>query len=482
MNGINHKQAKRHMHADMDGLLDTHQRRDLEAHLHDCEACRAESESLSTLTARLQSGFHARWDTQNGPSTNVMANVHSQTRRIIMLNRINVGLRTLAGIAALLIFGFVITSVVSQLRNTSTGSSETNTTVPSIPAGLIAFVSRQDGNEEIYTMYTNGSELTNLTDNPAYDSFPAWSPDGTRLAFISDRLGQPEIFVMNADGSNVIQLTDVPDTASWWDPLSWSPDGQWLVASRIPSEMTWVDKGQVNLYVINTDGSGAAQITTNEVGHDMNPKWSLDGKYIAFLRTAYTQARIYSVHPDGSNLTALVLNINNEGIFDWAPNGQLYYLSTDVPCWTSNCVLMDEIGTINADGTNQKSLLTLKLRDPSCTSGSLILSPDGARMLIRFPFGCTSEGQVFIVNSDGTDFRELINLKNLNLSPGEWISQVNWSPDGKFVVFVAGKDPNQDIYILDVDKALHDPSTQPVPLTDNSITGNANSPVWRPNP
>jgi len=285
---------------------------------------------------------------------------------------------------------------------------------------------------------------------------------------------------MNADGSNVVQLTNIPDTGGWWDPLAWSPDGQWLVASRSPNEMAWVDKGQVNLYIINADGSGATQITTNEVGNDLNPHWSPDGRFIAFTRSAYAGIGIYSVHPDGSGLTKLVLNVDNEGIFDWAPNGQLYYLSTDTPCLASDCVLVDEIGTINADRTNQKSLLTLKLRDPSCTSGSLIASPDGTRLLIRFPFGCTSEGQVFIVNSDGTNFMELLNLKNLNLSPGEWISQVTWSPDGKFVVFVAGKDPYQDIYILDVDKTLQDPSTQPIRLTDNSIMDN--SPIWQPKP
>jgi len=95
MNGITHKQAKRHMRADLDGLLNAHQRLDLHTHLRECDACRAESESLASLTARLQSEFHNRWDKQNGPSTNVMANVHSQTRRIMVMNRINTGLRAM---------------------------------------------------------------------------------------------------------------------------------------------------------------------------------------------------------------------------------------------------------------------------------------------------------------------------------------------------------------------------------------------------
>lgn len=346
---------------------------------------------------------------------------------------------------------------------------------------LIAFTADNNDatntNTDIYTMHLDGSHVTNLTHDPtadfnANDYGPIWSPDGTQLAFISDRMGQPEIFVMNMDGSNIVQLTDVPNTASWWEPMSWSPDGQSLVASHIPTEMAWVDKGQVNLYVINADGSGATQITTNEVGNDTNPKWSPDGKFIAFVRTAYTQAGIYSVQPNRSNLTALVLNIGNEGIFDWSPDGQVYYLSTDVPCWTSDCILADKIGTINTDGTNQKSLFTFQLREPSCTSGHLNTSPDGSRLLISFPIGCIGEGQIFIMNSDGSNFKNLVNLK-----PGWRISQVHWSPDGKFVVFVGGQGANQDIYILDVDRALQNPSTQPVRLMDN-----ANSPVWRSNP
>lgn len=72
MTGITHKQAGRYMRADLDGLLIESQSRDLTAHLDECEACRLESESLSALTARLQNGFLTRWDTQHGPSTNVI--------------------------------------------------------------------------------------------------------------------------------------------------------------------------------------------------------------------------------------------------------------------------------------------------------------------------------------------------------------------------------------------------------------------------
>jgi TolB protein len=58
-----------------------------------------------------------------------------------------------------------------------------------------------------------------LTDNPAWDGKPAWSPDGTKIAFVSDRDGNGDIYVMNADGSNVIRLTNEGYN---FEP-SWSP-------------------------------------------------------------------------------------------------------------------------------------------------------------------------------------------------------------------------------------------------------------------
>jgi Tol biopolymer transport system component len=79
----------------------------------------------------------------------------------------------------------------------------------------IAFVSDRDGNSEIYVMNADGSNLTNLTNNPAGDSVQgdfAWSPDGTQILFHTDRDGNVEVYVMNADGSNQINLTNSPET------------------------------------------------------------------------------------------------------------------------------------------------------------------------------------------------------------------------------------------------------------------------------
>ena len=80
--------------------------------------------------------------------------------------------------------------------------------LPQTPTGRIAFMSERHGNQEIYTMNADGSDQKRVTNNPAADSEPAWSPNRTRIAFTSDRDGNGEIYVMDADGGNQTRLTN----------------------------------------------------------------------------------------------------------------------------------------------------------------------------------------------------------------------------------------------------------------------------------
>jgi TolB protein len=128
-----------------------------------------------------------------------------------------------------------------------------------------------DRDRAIQTVNADGSGLTTLFDAPgAFDSGPAWSPDGTRIAFESNAdvgggnpEGDEEIWIMGADGANPTQLTR---NASRDEGAAWSPDGKLLAYSSGP------DNEHVDINVMTAGGVHLRRITDYE-GRDESPDW-----------------------------------------------------------------------------------------------------------------------------------------------------------------------------------------------------------------
>src|SRR6266508_1693938 len=109
----------------------------------------------------------------------------------------------------------------------------------------VAFATGVDGHWEIFTVDTDGTEATPLTDLETNQFHPAWSPDGTRIAFDAQSgEGDMQIRVMDANGSNLQTLTDGP---AWNYLPAWSPDGDRIafVSNR---------DGNDEVYVMNAIG------------------------------------------------------------------------------------------------------------------------------------------------------------------------------------------------------------------------------------
>jgi Tol biopolymer transport system component len=170
----------------------------------------------------------------------------------------------------------------------------------------IAFVSRRDGNLEIYVMNADdGSEQRRLTRNKVGDRNPVWSPDGRRIAFESNW----QLWVMNADGSAQRRLTR--NGGRNFNP-AWSPDGRRIAFERRLGRYQEVDwcsgcGGALffEVHVMNADGSGERRLTP-EGARNRAPSWSPDGRQIAFVSTRDGNQEIYVMNPDGSgqrNLT-----------------------------------------------------------------------------------------------------------------------------------------------------------------------------------
>ena len=127
-------------------------------------------------------------------------------------------------------------------------------------------------NSEIYTIGIDGSNLTKLTDNPAKDYFPKYSPDGKTIVFSSERDGNIQLYTMDSNGENVKRLMK----NEYIDNIgSFSPDGLNIIFNSNRG-------GNSDIYSINPDGSGEPKNLTNNSAGNYDACYSPDGNMIVY--------------------------------------------------------------------------------------------------------------------------------------------------------------------------------------------------------
>ena len=254
----------------------------------------------------------------------------------------------------------------------------------------IVFVSRVNGNSEIYSINPDGTGLTRLTNNSSEDVYPNYSPDGSKIVFSSKRTGKEQVYTMLADGSQQTRL--LVDTYDDGVP-EWSPDGTKIAFTRYADYDGYGVRGEV--FVMNSDGSDVKRLTTTSgktgsythgcwssgwspdstkilyycyVGNDQIwmmksdgsnkqlilddsywnafPKMSPDGKKIVFVSWRYNNYDAYTVNTDGSSLTRLTTHTTDEWAPDWSPDGKMILFEANRDGRT-------QVYWMNADGTQQ---------------------------------------------------------------------------------------------------------------------------------
>ncbi len=181
-----------------------------------------------------------------------------------------------------------------NVTNTPMGSEEWVSVSPD--GEKIAFHARYNAQEgkfdiesphDLFVMDADGSNVVNLTNSPAYERNPLWSPDGKKIAFeaaqrpeqLETGIRGVDVYIMDADGSNVERLT-THEIGKWKDPDSWSPDSKWILFGMQK------DREPYDIYRVHVETKKIVRIT-----HDAGSSsaiWVLAGK-----------SRFLSVDPAG---------------------------------------------------------------------------------------------------------------------------------------------------------------------------------------
>lgn len=499
---ISHQQAQRLLRSHLDTRLPNEQWLMLQAHLETCEPCRAYNEGLVGLEKALKRSLHAGWDGLHGPSAEIGRQVITglQTRARLRKRLLAAGV----GAALILVTAWLGGPSGIRARFLAAGpgavaesgaaaltpSPEATSVIyqPTVEPGqfteVIAYEGRRgglpNGDHDIYLL-NPGSASVNLTDNPAQDTDPAWSPDGEWLAFLSDRTQKSEVFVTNITGSRVVQLTAEPGIA-WQGPLSWSPDGKWITLSGIRTrqgDQHWI-------YLVALDGTGVRALAGSRGGN--SPKFSPSGRLVAFrFLSGDNEGILVQDLESGQQKTAqwrenpLVPSPAPSSAFDWSPDGAgLAFVSAmpnpvasaDRPTWDAPPLSGEPGSQVLAVRSTYRSAAPFTFPDESYSIDysrwpgafrGVTWAPGGAVAYLEDlddarandkpgtqPQGC------WTLQVSSTDFTRLpaqetaVQTSYGGLCVEGGIDQTSWTADGRWVV-VQGRLPSEDqrsIYAL----------------------------------
>jgi serine/threonine-protein kinase len=241
----------------------------------------------------------------------------------------------------------------------------------------------------------------------------------TNSRMLFEQAGQ--IWIMNGDGSNRVQLTRIGTNYS----PTWAPDGRRVLFAAASGAAP-------GIYSMNPDGTDLTRLTTPPTGAvDFVP--APVGKRIGFARHfADGPWRILAVNADGTGVLPLTAGPRDEG-FGASPNGdKLAYVSGTTE-GGKDIFLLDLAGGGITQLTNT----------PTLYKAGIAFSPSGKQIA----FTRIDPGQleaIFVMNTDGTEVTRLSQGGHYDFLP-------RWSPDGKRIGFTSARDGSLGVYTMAAD-------------------------------
>ena len=248
------------------------------------------------------------------------------------------------------------------------------------------------------------------------------------ILFWSDRGGPgPALWAMRPDGSHQRRMYRAYANAK--RPVL-SPDGSWIAFDGAsPGKTPFSD---FDVQVVRTNGSGRRTLAGTSA-YEIDAQWSPGGRRLSFSRwprsADWRSSSIWTVRRDGSQLRRL-----GRGQFArWSPDGTRLVL--DAPTAGSD----GDLFIVNSDGSGRRRLTTTPaLEQPAGWS------PDGTKILFtRFTQGDSVE--IGTIRADGTRVRRLATAR------GTEAAAAAWSPDGSRILFTSQPTRHAQIFVMNAD-------------------------------
>jgi Tol biopolymer transport system component len=247
--------------------------------------------------------------------------------------------------------------------------------------------------------------------------------DGRIAYMLKDGADHWQVWVASSRLTNPKKLTNGAADSGW---AVWSPDGKTLVFDSNRSDPDPNDADVINdVFSVRPDGTDVTMLTDSK-GLSGEPAWSPDGALIAMEADRGDRAHgegIYVINADGTNPRRVTVppTGSEDGKPRFSPSGkQLVFTRFRGKDLAEKAAVF----TVSLDGTHLRRLTTFAIH-----ADDLDWSPDGKRIVFDGYPNSGAYGHIYVIDTTGRHLR--------NLTPGKTGSaDPVWSPDGKTILFL----------------------------------------------